>query len=152
MPVNIQKVLVCDAVDASCIQLLEKNGIKVIYLFFFSVFRRLVVSNTLSHTRTHRQNFTFSFVGGASFFRISNEKKNIINQPVFETICANSQRKRFLDVKKWGFSFACEHIQQVARQFTRASASALFARAFVHVHRYFFIVSLRLIYSTGKIY
>lgn len=29
MPVNIQNVLVCDAVDESCIQLLKSNGIKV---------------------------------------------------------------------------------------------------------------------------
>lgn len=31
MPVDIQNVLVCDAVDESCIQLLKQNGIKVIY-------------------------------------------------------------------------------------------------------------------------
>lgn len=30
MPVDIQNVLVCDAVDESCIQLLKQNGIKVI--------------------------------------------------------------------------------------------------------------------------
>lgn len=31
MPVNIKNVLVCDAVDASCIELLKQNGINVIY-------------------------------------------------------------------------------------------------------------------------
>lgn len=31
MPVNIKNVLVCDAVDESCIQLLKQNGIKVDY-------------------------------------------------------------------------------------------------------------------------
>lgn len=30
MGVNIKKVLVCDAVDAACIELLEANGISVI--------------------------------------------------------------------------------------------------------------------------
>lgn len=30
MPVEIKRVLVCDAVDESCIELLKKNGIHVI--------------------------------------------------------------------------------------------------------------------------
>lgn len=34
MVVNIEKVLVCDAVDKACIELLESNGISVIFLFF----------------------------------------------------------------------------------------------------------------------
>lgn len=29
MPLNIRKVLVCDAVDKSCVELLEQHGIKV---------------------------------------------------------------------------------------------------------------------------
>lgn len=35
MPVDIKNVLVCDAVDDSCIQLLKQNGINVIFLFSF---------------------------------------------------------------------------------------------------------------------
>lgn len=34
MPVIIKKVLICDAVDKSCVTLLEKNGINVIILNF----------------------------------------------------------------------------------------------------------------------
>jgi D-3-phosphoglycerate dehydrogenase / 2-oxoglutarate reductase len=31
MPINIEKVLVCDAVDQSCVDLLKFNGISVDY-------------------------------------------------------------------------------------------------------------------------
>lgn len=31
MPIDIQKVLVCDAVDPSCVELLKSNGISVDY-------------------------------------------------------------------------------------------------------------------------
>lgn len=37
MPVNIKNVLVCDAVDESCIQLLKKNGINVNIAIFFII-------------------------------------------------------------------------------------------------------------------
>lgn len=50
MPVNIQNVLVCDAVDESCIQLLKQNGIKVIYsLIAWDLF---VVASSNTHTKT----------------------------------------------------------------------------------------------------
>ena len=31
MPIDIQNVLVCDAVDSSCVELLKSNGINVDY-------------------------------------------------------------------------------------------------------------------------
>lgn len=36
MPVDIKNVLVCDAVDDSCIQLLKQNGINVIFSIVFA--------------------------------------------------------------------------------------------------------------------
>lgn len=36
MVLNIKKVLVCDAVDKACIELLQSNGISVRIIFFYS--------------------------------------------------------------------------------------------------------------------
>lgn len=53
MPVDIQNVLVCDAVDESCIQLLKLNGIKVWQTaLMFKLFDRRLHSYTQTQIPT----------------------------------------------------------------------------------------------------
>lgn len=56
MGVNINKVLVCDAVDKACIELLESNGISVILfiLFIFSINLNLIFRYLLPYHFTSR--------------------------------------------------------------------------------------------------
>lgn len=55
MPVDIQNVLVCDAVDESCIQLLKENGIKVISAHFLRSHQNVrTLSNVQILTRRSR--------------------------------------------------------------------------------------------------
>lgn len=80
MPVDIKNVLVCDAVDESCIQLLKQNGIKVIQKILSIAFlspNLYMQSNNYSSTDHSEARHTL-------FARIQDDwtKTKIWNQPV----------------------------------------------------------------------
>lgn len=143
MPVNIQKVLVCDAVDESCIQLLKQNGIQVrthslcVYAVWFC---RIMYTQTQIHSqRAHLPVHTNEHICMQNicsirwrrpFLRACKMKRNEIqkkNQPVFKKKYSLNlhrkvqcmQLKMFLNMNV--FFHSNEYIQQVVWcNFTRA--------------------------------
>lgn len=140
MPVNIQNVLVCDAVDESCIQLLKQNGIKVIYsLIAWDLF---IVASPNTHTKTcfpldslKALGFFFSSARLYNFYK--EKKNNLINQPVF-LIQKSSSGCRTWNVLECDFFPLARMYSTSCLRLARAFESALFACVFIHVHRFYF--------------
>lgn len=161
MPVDIKNVLVCDAVDESCIQLLKQNGIKVISFFIYSsvwdgfiylLFYRTLTQNTQDVSKVYcwRRGKTHQFCTHFRMIRRKQNHKSTGFHAIFFSVFENKWRMQNLNlflIMKWCCCwFSC--IQQVVccwLFFARTSVSAPLSCACVCVwvrKRFSFILNV----------